>query len=151
MVGCFNSNGTRSKRMPMFANTVCLSNLPALGSTIHDSLPWRIWNIAKTRSGGSQSATPPTARFYRWSTSGPTPIRSDEDPADIGAQCIANRDSVLSGGLMNNEPIEDNEMPAEIDFSKGVHGLHHIPSDAKVLMPASIELSLIHISEPTRL
>ena len=37
---------------------------------------------------------------------------------------------------MNHEPIED-EMPAEIDFSKGVHGLHHIPSDAKVLMPAS--------------
>src|ERR1700693_3520684 len=40
---------------------------------------------------------------------------------------------------MNNEPIEDNDMPAEIDFSKGVRGLHHIPSDAKVLMPASIE------------
>ena len=39
---------------------------------------------------------------------------------------------------MNNEPIEDN-MPAEIDFSKGVRGLHHFPSDAKVLMPASIE------------
>ena len=28
---------------------------------------------------------------------------------------------------MNKEPIEDNEMPAEIDFSKGVHGIHHIP------------------------
>ena len=40
---------------------------------------------------------------------------------------------------MSNEPIEDNDMPAEIDFSQGVHGLHHIPSDAKVLMPASIE------------
>ena len=40
---------------------------------------------------------------------------------------------------MNNEPIEDNDMPAEIDFSKGVRGLHHIPSDAKVFMPVSIE------------
>jgi len=40
---------------------------------------------------------------------------------------------------MNNEPIEESDMPAEIDFSQGVHGLHHIPSDAKVLMPASIE------------
>src|ERR1035441_5020528 len=67
------------------------------------------------------------------------PSGSDEDPADIGAQCNANRDSVPSGGLMNDEPIEDNDLPAEIDFSKGVHGLHHIPSDARVLMPASIE------------
>ena len=33
-------------------------------------------------------------------------------------------------------------MPAEIDFSKGVRGLHHIPDDAKVLMPASIERSV---------
>ena len=40
---------------------------------------------------------------------------------------------------MNDEPIEDNDLPAEIDFSKGVRGIHHIPSDARVLMPASIE------------
>ncbi|MGD0496826.1 MAG: hypothetical protein ABSC23_00155 [Bryobacteraceae bacterium] len=40
---------------------------------------------------------------------------------------------------MNNQPIEDNDMPAEIDFSKGVRGLHHIPPGAKVWMPASIE------------
>jgi len=40
---------------------------------------------------------------------------------------------------MNNRPIDDDEMPAEIDFSKGVRGLHHIPSGAKVLMPVSIE------------
>ena len=33
-------------------------------------------------------------------------------------------------------------MPAEIDFGKGVRGLHHIPSGAKVLMPASIEKSV---------
>lgn len=27
----------------------------------------------------------------------------------------------------------------EVDFSKGVRGLHHIPPDAKVFLPASIE------------
>ena len=35
--------------------------------------------------------------------------------------------------------VEDNDMPAEIDFSKGVRGLHHIPPDGKVLVPVSIE------------
>jgi hypothetical protein len=40
---------------------------------------------------------------------------------------------------MSDEPIEENDMPAEIDFSKGVRGLHHIPHGAKVFMPASIE------------
>jgi hypothetical protein len=43
---------------------------------------------------------------------------------------------------MSNQPIEDNGMPAEIDFSKGVRGLHHIPPGAKVLMPVSIEKSV---------
>jgi hypothetical protein len=43
---------------------------------------------------------------------------------------------------MNNQPSENSDMPAEIDFSKGVRGLHHIPPDAKVLMPASIERSV---------
>ena len=43
---------------------------------------------------------------------------------------------------MNNQPIEDNDMPAEIDFSRGVRGLHHIPPGAKVWMPASIERSV---------
>ena len=43
---------------------------------------------------------------------------------------------------MNNQPIEDNDMPIEIDFSKGVRGLHHIPPDSRVLMPASIEKSV---------
>ena len=38
---------------------------------------------------------------------------------------------------MSNQPIEDNDLPAEIDFSKGVRGLHHIPPGDKVLMPAS--------------
>jgi hypothetical protein len=43
---------------------------------------------------------------------------------------------------MSNQPIEDNDLPAEIDFSKGVRGLHHIPPGAKVPMPASIEKSV---------
>jgi hypothetical protein len=43
---------------------------------------------------------------------------------------------------MNNQPIEDDDMPAEIDFSEGVRGLHHVPPGAKVMMPASIERSV---------
>ena len=43
---------------------------------------------------------------------------------------------------MNNQPCEDNDVPAEIDFSKAVRGLHHIPPGARVLMPASIERSV---------
>ena len=37
---------------------------------------------------------------------------------------------------------EDVTMPAEIDFSTGVRGLHHIPSGAQIFMPASIESSV---------
>ena len=33
-------------------------------------------------------------------------------------------------------------MPAEIDFSKGVRGLHPIPPGARVFLPASIERSV---------
>ena len=41
---------------------------------------------------------------------------------------------------MKNLPGQSSdEMPLEIDFSKGVRGLHYIPSDAKVFMPISIE------------
>jgi hypothetical protein len=43
---------------------------------------------------------------------------------------------------MNHQPPDDDGMPAEIDFSKGVRGLHHVPPDAKVLMPAAIERSV---------
>ena len=43
---------------------------------------------------------------------------------------------------MSERPIEEDEMPAEIDFSKGVRGLHHIPAGAKVLLPLSIERSV---------
>ena len=43
---------------------------------------------------------------------------------------------------MNHLPSDDESMPREIDFSKGVRGLHHVPADAKVFMPASIERSV---------
>jgi hypothetical protein len=43
---------------------------------------------------------------------------------------------------MNNQPENDDKMPPEIDFSKGVRGLHHIPAGAKVFLPASIERSV---------
>ncbi len=35
------------------------------------------------------------------------------------------------------DPVDDNDIPAEIDFGKGTRGLHHIPPGAKILMPAS--------------
>jgi len=43
---------------------------------------------------------------------------------------------------MSDGPSEDEKMPVEIDFSKGVRGLHHIPPGAKVFLPASIERSV---------
>ncbi|MGD0697205.1 MAG: hypothetical protein ABSB82_20490 [Terriglobia bacterium] len=43
---------------------------------------------------------------------------------------------------MSDKSREDDTMPAEIDFSKGVRGLHHIPSGARVFLPASIERSV---------
>ena len=43
---------------------------------------------------------------------------------------------------MSSQPIDNNDMPAEIDLSKSTRGLHHIPTGARVLMPASIEKSV---------
>ena len=43
---------------------------------------------------------------------------------------------------MSDQPVDEVDMPAEIDFSKGIRGLHHIPPGARVLMPASIERSV---------
>jgi hypothetical protein len=43
---------------------------------------------------------------------------------------------------MNDASVEDGEMPAEIDFSRGMRGLHHIPAGAKVFLPTSIERSV---------
>ena len=43
---------------------------------------------------------------------------------------------------MNDRPIDDREMPSEIDFGKGVRGRHHIAASAKVFLPVSIERSV---------
>lgn len=43
---------------------------------------------------------------------------------------------------MKDHGIEEVDMPAEIDFSKGIRGVHHIAPGAKVFMPASIERSV---------
>ena len=43
---------------------------------------------------------------------------------------------------MSDEPLEGDDMPREINFGKGVRGLHHIPASAKVFLPASIERSV---------
>ena len=43
---------------------------------------------------------------------------------------------------MNDRTLDDDGMPPEIDFSKGVRGAHHVPSDARVFLPASIERSV---------
>jgi hypothetical protein len=40
---------------------------------------------------------------------------------------------------MKDSIMNDDDIPAEFSFSKGVRGLHHIPCDAKVFVPASIE------------
>ena len=40
---------------------------------------------------------------------------------------------------MNETSVDENDMPEEIDFSKGLRGIHHVPSSAKVFVPASIE------------
>jgi hypothetical protein len=45
---------------------------------------------------------------------------------------------------MTSEPIGDNdETPEEVDFSKGVRGLHSIPPGSKVLMPVFNEEELL--------
>ena len=43
---------------------------------------------------------------------------------------------------MTNQMMEEDGMPTEIDFSNASRGLHHVPADAKVFLPASIERSV---------
>ena len=43
---------------------------------------------------------------------------------------------------MTNQSINKDEMPEEIDFSQGSRGHHHVPVDARVFLPASIERSV---------
>ena len=37
---------------------------------------------------------------------------------------------------------DDDQMPTEIDFSRGMRGLHHLPHGTRILMPASIDESV---------
>ena len=43
---------------------------------------------------------------------------------------------------MKSEPVKNDEMPSEVDFSKGTRGLHHVPAGARVFIPAAIERSV---------
>jgi hypothetical protein len=43
---------------------------------------------------------------------------------------------------MSDRRMEDDDIPVEIDFSDGARGIHHVPPDAKVLLPVSIERSV---------
>lgn len=43
---------------------------------------------------------------------------------------------------MTEGPINTEQMPDEIDFRNGVRGLHHVPQDARVFLPTSIERSV---------
>jgi hypothetical protein len=52
------------------------------------------------------------------------------------------RGHVAAAPLKTEVLVLNDGMPAEIDFTKGVRGLHHVPPDAKVLMPAAIERSV---------
>jgi len=40
---------------------------------------------------------------------------------------------------MSGRPVEDDEMPAEIDFSAGLQSLNRVSPSAKVFLPTSIE------------
>lgn len=43
---------------------------------------------------------------------------------------------------MTDSLIEDDDMPAEVDFHRGIRGLHHIQPGAQVFLPTSIERSV---------
>ena len=43
---------------------------------------------------------------------------------------------------MTNQLIEEDGMPTEIDCSKASRGLHHVPADGRVFLPALIERSV---------
>jgi len=42
----------------------------------------------------------------------------------------------IRGGFMKDQPLDDSDMPAEIDFSKGIRGLHHIPPGEASICPS---------------
>jgi len=52
---------------------------------------------------------------------------------------------------MSNLPAHEDGLPAEIDFSNGISGFHHIPAGAKVLTPLSIERNIFGSISPGKL
>jgi hypothetical protein len=68
----------------------------------------------------------------------PLQFEWDEVKADTNL-CKHGINGVIPGILMNNRPMDENDMPVEIDFSKGVRLLHHLPPGDHVPMPVSIE------------
>src|SRR5271166_7196046 len=65
-----------------------------------------------------------------------------ENPDHLSPPGDCDRDSSLREEPMSDQPNGSNDMPDEIDFSQAVRGLHHVPSEAKVFLPASIERSV---------
>ncbi len=43
---------------------------------------------------------------------------------------------------MSEDPIDEFEMPSEINFGKATRGQHYIPQSTRVLLPISIERSV---------
>jgi hypothetical protein len=60
---------------------------------------------------------------------------SYKNPPHFSPTSYAVRDPLLREKSMNDPQTEDDPMPPEIDFSKGVRGFHHIPATAKVFLP----------------
>src|SRR5437660_12933436 len=57
------------------------------------------------------------------------------------------RKSVNMKEPMRELTMPDDDLSAEIDFSKGTWGIHHSPSSAKVFVPASIERGVWDITD----
>ena len=49
---------------------------------------------------------------------------------------------------MTNKSKEEDEMPSEIDFSKASRGLHHLPADARVFLPALVSYMFVKDAAP---
>ena len=95
MGGCFDSNGTRSRRVPTLANTVSLFELAR--TVFNDP---RLLTMTDLERSETTSGVLSRLLHKRLDSFGGLPLvrcrsGSSEDPADIGAPCNANRDSVI--------------------------------------------------------
>lgn len=129
-----------AKAASNFENTVSLSNLhrrsSATPGVLH--LPIRPKVIRRTLVFGG------TGKYRRIDVGSlPWPVAGGRWPSSLDSNHYrstrhGDRDSVLHGKPMTNQPI-DEEILAEIDFSKATRGSHRIPTHAPVFLPASIE------------